>query len=181
MSGQGKNVEVSLSTSSLVLEPSYISLLSSKTFKIRNSSDSPISYVWKSFSSEEEEIAERERLLLEINHMEEIEQSALYTQVQELYAPDNIKHMSTAEIEEFEAYLEGAQHNNQVMDNDSGTFMVPFLPASAKADMAQLVRKYRSVLLILSRLFPSLSPLLFLFPSLLLFLFRFYRYLYFSG
>lgn len=59
--GLGKNVEVSLSTPSLTLEPSYISLFSQKTLKIRNLSDAPIRYRWKSFATEDEEEAERER------------------------------------------------------------------------------------------------------------------------
>jgi len=52
VSGMGRNVDVSLSTPSVAMEPSYISLSSQKTMRIKNTSDVPINFVWKSFSSQ---------------------------------------------------------------------------------------------------------------------------------
>lgn len=85
VSGVGRNADVSLSTPSLTLEPSYISLLSQKSLRIRNLSDSPITYMWKSFSCEEEEEMERDRLLLEINRMEEMEYAAMRQRIRNGY------------------------------------------------------------------------------------------------
>ena len=70
VSGTGKNVDVSLSTPTLALEGTYISLVSQKALRIRNHSDIPIKFCWKSFALVEEEEHERDRLLQEINRME---------------------------------------------------------------------------------------------------------------
>ena len=61
VSGTGKNVDVSLSTPTLALESTYISLVSQKTLRIRNHSDIPIKFSWKSFALVEEEEQEREQ------------------------------------------------------------------------------------------------------------------------
>eukprot|EP00606_Chrysophyceae_sp_TOSAG23-5_P000584 GSChrysophyteH2.ASY1.ANO1.693.1 assembled CDS len=66
--GAGKNVNVSLSTPSVALDPSYISLTSQSIVKIRNNSEIPIDFKWKSFIGENDEDAERTRLMAEVNH-----------------------------------------------------------------------------------------------------------------
>lgn len=77
VSGQGENVDVVLSTPSLTLDPSFISLLSHRTLKIRNLSNQPVTYTWKSYVTKAEEEDERDRLLYEINRMESMEKNVL--------------------------------------------------------------------------------------------------------
>eukprot|EP00605_Chrysophyceae_sp_TOSAG23-4_P000636 GSChrysophyteH1.ASY1.ANO1.717.1 assembled CDS len=78
--GAGKNVNVSLSTPSVALDPSYISLTSQSIVKIRNNSEIPIDFKWKSFIGENDEDAERTRLMAEVNRMEDLERAALLQQ-----------------------------------------------------------------------------------------------------
>lgn len=75
--GSGKNVDVSLSTPSLSLEPSFISLASQGTLRIKNLSDIAINFSWKSFNNAESDNIERNRLYAELNRMEEIERDSL--------------------------------------------------------------------------------------------------------
>jgi hypothetical protein len=126
--GYGKNVEVSLSTPSLTLEPSYISLFSQKTLKIRNLSDAPIRYRWKSFATEVEEEAERQRLLLEINRIEDEERTILYNRVGEGYY-DNLED----NVDFNKSFNDGIDPTN------------PSLPFAARVDEAVLIRKYRNL------------------------------------
>jgi hypothetical protein len=131
--GLGKNVEVSLSTPSLTLEPSYISLFSQKTLKIRNLSDAPIRYRWKSFATEDEEEAERERLLTEINRIEEEERAELHNRVmQGLYTNSSGPNMGD--------YGE-AGFDYSINEGDPTTL----LPFAARVDEAVLTRKYRNL------------------------------------
>jgi hydrocephalus-inducing protein len=125
LTGAGSNVDVSLSTPSVNLEPSYISLISTKSLRIKNLSNNPIKYTWKSFSCEEEEESERNRLLMEINRMEDIELSLLRQRVNDgLFIDEN--------------------HDSDDDDDDDikGQVMIPF---SARAEEAALVRKYRNL------------------------------------
>ena len=81
VTGQGENVDVVLSTPSLSMDPSFISLLSHRTLKIRNLSSQTVTYTWKSYSTLSEEDDERDRLLYEINRMESIEKNVLLDKV----------------------------------------------------------------------------------------------------
>lgn len=131
MRGFGKNVEVSLSAPSLTMEPSYISLFSQKTLKIRNLSDAPIRYRWKSFATEAEEEVERQRLLMEINRIEDEERSMLYNRVSDGYyenaeEPENVNQMSFNDTN-------GVDPTNSL------------LPFAARVDEAVLIRKYRNL------------------------------------
>jgi hypothetical protein len=128
--GCGKNVEVSLSTPSVTVESSYISLFSQKTLKIRNSSDAPIRYRWKSFATEGEEEAERERLLGEIDHIEEEERA----QWQERLLSGAYENSDGRDIEE-DVELD------DVIDNGGNTN----LPFAARVDEAMITRKYRNL------------------------------------
>lgn len=119
LNGIGKNIDVALSTPSVSMEPSYISLSSQKTLKIKNSSDIPIKYSWKSFAGDEEEDNERQRLLQEIARMETIEKAALRDRIfNGLYS------------------VEG-DYAEEGGDDD--------IPFAARADEAALVRKYRNL------------------------------------
>ena len=132
--GLGKNVEVSLSTPSLTLEPSYISLFSQKTLKIRNLSDAPIRYRWKSFSTEDEEEAERERLLTEINRIEEEERSELQQRVlQGFYS-----HTGGNNVGDYGE----AGFDYSINEGDPANTLMPF---AARVDEAVLIRKYRNL------------------------------------
>lgn len=75
--GYGTNVDVSLSTPSLTLEPSFISLSSQGTLKIINHSDIAINFVWKSFANLFDDNHERARLFTELSRMEKLEGDAL--------------------------------------------------------------------------------------------------------
>ena len=121
LNGTGKNIDVALSTPSVSMEPSYISLSSQKTLKIKNSSDIPIKYSWKSFASDEEEENERQRLLQEIARMETIEKAALRDRIfNGVYS------------------VEGAVDTDDDAEDDE-------IPFAARADEAALVRKYRNL------------------------------------
>eukprot|EP01041_Mallomonas_annulata_P003640 gene3640-7257_t len=129
MTGSGKNVEVSLSTPLLVLEPAYISLSSQKTLRINNFSDIPIQFAWKSYLKTEEEEMERDRLFLEIGRMENMEQAALEQGVMMYYKKDGNENGGEEE-EDSEGSLSG----------DEGG-----LPFHSRAAQASLVRKYRNL------------------------------------
>ena len=127
--GAGKNIDVSLSTPSLALEPSYISLVSQKTCRIRNQSETPINFSWRSFYNEDDEEAERARLLLEIDRMEEIEHNALMQRVQAGH------YAATADADA------DADPADDLYDDNTGADM----PFGARAEEAALVRKYRNL------------------------------------
>ena len=146
LQGVGKNADVSLSTPSLTLEPSYISLLSQKSLKIRNHSDAPISYNWKSFHSVEEEESERDRLLMEINRMEEMEHAALRQRIMEGFYAAAGMGSASAEYEQDDQvhYLEGDHGMLEGSDGGEGYGAIA-VPFAAKADEAALIRKYRNL------------------------------------
>jgi len=128
-SGAGKNVSVSLSTPSVALEPSYISLTSQSIVKIRNQSEIPINFKWKSFAKEGDEESERGRLHAEVQRMEDIERATLMQRIQEGFyntvsLDDNGNEMS----------IEGGDD----LDDDG-------IPFGARAEEASLVRKYRNL------------------------------------
>lgn len=133
LKGFGKNVEVSLSTPSLTLEPSYISLLSQKTLKIRNSSTAPVSYRWKSFSTEEEEEAERGRLLIEINRIEEEERAIFLQRVAEGFYDRQT---------DYEAEKNGQDYQSLAEDFEPSSHNLPF---AARVDEGIISRKYRNL------------------------------------
>jgi hypothetical protein len=137
VTGMGRNVDVSLSTPSVALEPSYISLSSQKTMRIKNTSDVPINFVWKSFSSQEEEEAERSRLLNEINRMEAIEQNAFRDRLQSGF----YDHPASYNQSEYDPYAATSNNDGFVRDDDNGSFYSP----QARADAAILMRKYRNL------------------------------------
>eukprot|EP01033_Poteriospumella_lacustris_P008315 gene8315-5998_t len=130
--GCGKNVEVSLSTPSVTVEPSYISLFSQKTLKIRNASDAPIRYRWKSFATEGEEEAERERLLVEIDRIEEEER----TQWQERLLSGAYDNVEERDMED-----DGQEELDELME-EAGNANLPF---AARIDEAMITRKYRNL------------------------------------
>lgn len=129
VSGSGKNVSVSLSTPSVALDPSYISLTSQSTVRIKNDSEIPIQFSWKSFSTELDEERERRRLLLEIDRMEEIERGQLLQRIQAGFFNSQVMEGSTS--------IEG--QSIETDDADDG------LPFAAQAEDASLVRKYRNL------------------------------------
>ena len=75
--GSGHNVDVSISSSQLTMEPTYISLHSQRTLKIVNRSDIPVDFSWKSFASGDEDESERQRMFDELDNMEAMEIEAL--------------------------------------------------------------------------------------------------------
>ena len=127
-SGAGKNVQVSLSTPSVALEPSYISLTSQSIVRIKNMSEIPINFKWKSFSRESEEESERSRLLVEVERMEEIERNSLMQRIQEGF-------YNTVSLEDTVGSI--AADDDEV--DESG------IPFGARAEEASLVRKYRNL------------------------------------
>ena len=130
VSGMGRNVDVSLSTPSVAMEPSYISLSSQKTMRIKNTSDVPINFVWKSFSSQEEEETERGRLLVELNRMEAIEQESFRDRRQQgFYDMPVGGGATTSDLVDFE---------DPADDDETYTPL-------ARADAATLMRKYRNL------------------------------------
>lgn len=70
-------MDVVLSSSSLTMEPSFISLLSHRSLKVRNLSPQPVTYTWKSYKHAVDEEEERDRLLYEINRMESMERATI--------------------------------------------------------------------------------------------------------
>ena len=129
-SGAGKNVNVSLSTPSVALEPSYISLTSQSVVKVRNQSEIPIHFKWKSFAKEADEENERARLLAEVERMEDIERATLMQRIQEGF-------YNTVSLDEY-----GNEMSSNVMEDDVDDAGIPF---NARAEEAQLVRKYRNL------------------------------------
>ena len=160
VSGMGKNVDVALSTPSLVLEPSFISLLSQNTLRIRNMGTNPINFCWKSYANSYDEVNERVRLLSELNRMEAMEtrdwrerlDSGYYDskQRQQLDGGDDqllFSPMSLGVLEE-EPQIELDNNNDEnyqinEIDADDG------VPYRARADEAVLLRKYRNLRLAL--------------------------------
>lgn len=125
LSGAGKNVDVSLSTPSLTLEPSFISLSSQSTLRIHNHSEIAINFSWKSFANVSEEDDERGRLHTEITRMEELEEQAL------LEAAHNGEYGSP---------------NHSDVESDDGEFNDgKGLSFEAKAAKSSLIRKYRNL------------------------------------
>lgn len=130
VTGTGKNVDVSLSTPTLALEGTYISLVSQKTLRIRNHSDIPIKFCWKSFAMVDEEEQERERLLQEINRMESIEYVALR---------DGLYNSA-------EGVNMDLDYGDDDDEEDSNVDNIPF---EGRAALATLKRKYRNLRLAL--------------------------------
>ena len=126
--GAGKNVNVSLSTPSVALDPSYISLTSQDVVKIKNNSEIPIDFKWKSFAKEFEEDSERTRLLAEVNRMEELERSSLMHRIQEGF-------YNTVSLDDLGNEI--SQQEDE-MDEEG-------IPFGARAEEASLVRKYRNL------------------------------------
>eukprot|EP00606_Chrysophyceae_sp_TOSAG23-5_P001379 GSChrysophyteH2.ASY1.ANO1.1161.1 assembled CDS len=115
--GAGKNVNVSLSTPSVALDPSYISLTSQDVVKIKNNSEIPIDFKWKSFAKEFEEDSERTRLLAEVNRMEELERSSLMHRIQEGF-------YNTVSLDDLEASLVRKYRNlRRALEVDSMLFV----------------------------------------------------------
>ena len=130
VTGSGKNVDVSLSTPSLSMEPAYISLATQKTLRINNLSDIPIKFAWKSYATVEEEENERERLHIEIGRMEKMEQAALREGVYNTKYIPSFMAGGGRDGEDSEGELSG----------DEGD-----LPFEARAAQASLIRKYRNL------------------------------------
>ena len=126
VNGTGKNVDVTLSTPSVNLEPSYISLLSHKTLRIHNQSDIPIKFSWKSFSTKEAEEDERHRLLTDITYMERIEQSALLERIQSGFygrSSDDLEEIPFAARADEAALTRKYRNLRRVLENDSMQFV----------------------------------------------------------
>lgn len=122
VTGCGKNVDVSLSTPGLTLDPAYLTLVSQKIFKVKNHSNIPINFSWKSFSTVSEENTERQRLHSELYRMQDIEEANLRDDIARgMYG---------------EASLDGDDFD--VASTESVSF-------EAKAAFAALVRKYRNL------------------------------------
>lgn len=66
LTGTARDVDVSLSTSSLKLTPTYVSNLSQATFKVFNRSNTAVKFRWKRCQTSEEEFASATSKLLEL-------------------------------------------------------------------------------------------------------------------
>jgi hydrocephalus-inducing protein len=130
VTGQGQNVDVSLSTSSLTMDSSFISLLSHRVLKIKNSSSQPVKYTWKSYKRGSDEEEERDRLLHEINRMQSIERASI------------MEKTGTAEFDLVVGEGDDALDLTGVEDQDIIRF-------STKAEEAAFIRKYRNLRLAL--------------------------------
>jgi hydrocephalus-inducing protein len=130
VTGQGQNVDVSLSTSSLTMDSSFISLLSHRVLKIKNSSSQPVKYTWKSYKRGSDEEEERDRLLHEINRMQSIERVSI------------MEKTGTAEFDLVVGEGDDALDLTGVEDQDIIRF-------STKAEEAAFIRKYRNLRLAL--------------------------------
>ncbi len=126
--GTGKNVNVSLSSPSVALDPSYISLTSQNIVKIKNNSEIPIDFKWKSFAKEQDEDYERTRLLAEVNRMEELERGSLQQRINEGF-------YNTVSLDDM-----GNEISAEVDDD-----MEDGIPFGARAEDASLLRKYRNL------------------------------------
>ena len=89
VSGIGENVSVALSSPSLTMEPSFISLTSQNTVRIKNMGSYPIQFSFKSYSNSIDEENERNRLLYELNRMEAIEKNSLKERLNAGFYDDN--------------------------------------------------------------------------------------------
>ena len=125
--GAGKNVDVSLSTPAITMDPSFISLSSQQTLRIHNHSDVSIKFSWKSFATRLEEEEERDRLRKEISRMEEIEADELLAEALEGDFDDLPRRLSS--------------------DEEDGPVAVCYsqLSFEAKAVQASMMRKYRNL------------------------------------
>ena len=151
LAGVGENVDVALSTPSLTLEPSFISLLSQASFRIRNMGSNPIKFIWKSYANSYEEEGERERLLYEINRMETLERNALRERIASgVYGKnDSIDIARSSLLAQGEDDGQGPQEDENIDENYGGLMDGANLPYRARADEAVLQRKYRNLRLAL--------------------------------
>ena len=145
VTGEGRNVDVSLSTPSVALDSTYITLVSQKTLRIINNSEMPISFSWKSFANNLEDEFERQRLEREINRMEDIEMNAFFESVEQgAFAADNL-HISldetSWEVEDGDDDANGYKARNLYPESA----VVANLPFAARAVQSALVRKYRNL------------------------------------
>lgn len=120
LAGSGVNVDVSVSLTHVSLEPTYISLRSQKTLRILNRSDAPINFKWKSFRCLADEDRERQRLVQELQRMEELESLPFRRTVEE---PDS----------------------ESTSLRSSGELVAQEAPFELVAAQAELVRKYRNL------------------------------------
>ena len=87
--GTGLNASVFLTTPAITLDPCYISLTTTRTLYIKNTSEYTVDYIWKSFATIYDEESEKNRLLNEINHLEEQEYSVFYKRIASGYYNTN--------------------------------------------------------------------------------------------
>ena len=114
-----EDVDVHLSANSLQLEPAYVSLQSQRSFKVRNASEIPVMFSWKQFSDSSEQEAERQRLRVDLERMQQLEEAHL---------EEALARLPPSEEEESDGDLSG----------DEG-----HVSAEARAARSALATKYR--------------------------------------
>ena len=129
VTGNGQNVDITISSTHLSLEPTFISLRSQKTFRIFNRSKFPINFRWKSFAALASDECERSRLLDEIDKMESAELAS--------YRGSLLPSSSSSNEHKSDSFI--AEESN----TDVGFEVV--------AQEAQIVRKYRNLRTALSK------------------------------
>lgn len=75
--GTAQNVTIRLEEPVVELDATYITLISTKTVRILNTSDIPVNFKWVSFRDDEQDTGEKKRLLEDLNALEETEIKAL--------------------------------------------------------------------------------------------------------
>ena len=151
LAGVGENVDVALSTPSLTLEPSFISLLSQASFRIRNMGSNPIKFIWKSYANAYDEEGERERLLYEINRMETLERNALRDRIASgVYGKtESMDAVGSNSMLLRDTDSGPGPQEDENVDGNYGMLDGANLPYRARADEAVLQRKYRNLRLAL--------------------------------
>lgn len=153
VTGQGQNVEITMSTSNLHMHPCFISLQSHKTMKIKNASSESVFFTWKSYKKVSDEEKEKNKLLCEINRMEDEERNSTEhnqglkdvgeeeekgDQLQQIVDEKEMKRGRERDIErEKEKDRNLLEH-----EHDETTALTTFNP---KIEDASFIRKYRNL------------------------------------
>ena len=162
VTGQGQNVEIIMSTTNLHMHPCFISLQSHKTMKIKNASSESVSFSWKSYKRISDEDKEKNKLLCEINRMEDEERNATEDnqglkddmsdyrdvgeeeekgdQIQKIEEEKEIKRGKERDIEREKE--KEKDRNLRENGHDETTVLTTFNP---KIEDASFIRKYRNL------------------------------------
>ena len=164
VTGQGQNVEVTMSTSNLLMRPCFITLQSHKTMRIKNASSESVFFTWKSYRRINDEDKEKNKLLCEINRMEEEERNA--TEHNKTFQDDISDYRDVGEEEEKGDQLQQIKEEKEMKrerekekererekdrnlheheiehENDETTALTTF---NAQIEDASFIRKYRNL------------------------------------